>query len=523
MRSTILLITTALLPYSTAAGLYTKASPVLQVDARSYDRLITKSNYTSIVEFYAPWCGHCQNLKPAYEKAAAAVDGIARVAAVNCDEEDNKSFCSSMGVQGFPTLKIVKPGKSKDGKKARPVVEDYQGARTAKAIADVMADKVPNHVTRLKDDAVEGWTQKEPAKPKVLFFSEKGAVSALIKAVAVDFLGSVDVGFVRSTEKSTIAKYALTSFPSVVLLAGDGKEPETYNGEMKKQALIEFVSRAATPNPDANPAQLLQQKAKASSSKKAKASTSAKSAKPSVTAASSSATSGETDATTPEAAPPLAPVQAALQIPILNNEADLQKSCVHSRSATCILAIMPQYTNEENTAKDKETVKALNEISHKHKSRGANMIPAYIVPSATNSLAQRLMSELLEQSVATVGQVGLLVINAKRGWWTRYTGTVHTQAAIEDWIDGIRFGEHTKSNLPEGLVQEIQQEEAPKPVKPVQPDDDDDDDDKPIELQWEDLAGTGGDLGNGLRYEWVEVDDDYVPEQDRHEVIRDEL
>jgi len=523
MRSTILLITTALLPYSTAAGLYTKASPVLQVDARSYDRLITKSNYTSIVEFYAPWCGHCQNLKPAYEKAAAAVDGIARVAAVNCDEEDNKSFCSSMGVQGFPTLKIVKPGKSKDGKKARPVVEDYQGARTAKAIADVMADKVPNHVTRLKDDAVEGWTQKEPAKPKVLFFSEKGAVSALIKAVAVDFLGSVDVGFVRSTEKSTIAKYALTSFPSVVLLAGDGKEPETYNGEMKKQALIEFVSRAATPNPDANPAQLLQQKAKASSSQKAKASTSAKSAKPSVTAASSSATSGETDATTPEAAPPLAPVQAALQIPILNNEADLQKSCVHSRSATCILAIMPQYTNEENTAKDKETVKALNEISHKHKSRGANMIPAYIVPSATNSLAQRLMSELLEQSVATVGQVGLLVINAKRGWWTRYTGTVHTQAAIEDWIDGIRFGEHTKSNLPEGLVQEIQQEEAPKPVKPVQPDDDDDDDDKPIELQWEDLAGTGGDLGNGLRYEWVEVDDDYVPEQDRHEVIRDEL
>jgi len=181
---------------------------------------------------------------------------------------------------------------------------------------------------------------------------------------------------------------------------------------------------------------------------------------------------------------------------------------------------MPQYTNEERTIQDKETIKALNEISHKHRSRGSNMIPAYIVPSATNSLAQRLMSELLEQSVAKVGQVGLLVINAKRGWWTRYTGTSHTQAAIEDWIDGIRFGEHTKSSLPEGLVQEIQQEEAPKPVKPVQPDDGDD---KPIELKMEDLNGMGGDLGNGLRYEWVEVDEDYVPEQDRHEVIRDEL
>lgn len=46
----------ALLPSSaSAAGLYLKTSPVLQVDASNYDRLITKSNYTSIVEFYAPW------------------------------------------------------------------------------------------------------------------------------------------------------------------------------------------------------------------------------------------------------------------------------------------------------------------------------------------------------------------------------------------------------------------------------------------------------------------------------------
>ena len=36
------------LPAAQAAGLYTKSSPVLQVDAKNYDRLITKSNYTSV-------------------------------------------------------------------------------------------------------------------------------------------------------------------------------------------------------------------------------------------------------------------------------------------------------------------------------------------------------------------------------------------------------------------------------------------------------------------------------------------
>jgi hypothetical protein len=38
----------ALMPAAQAAGLYTKNSPVLQVDGKSYERLIAKSNYTSV-------------------------------------------------------------------------------------------------------------------------------------------------------------------------------------------------------------------------------------------------------------------------------------------------------------------------------------------------------------------------------------------------------------------------------------------------------------------------------------------
>ena len=69
--------------------------------------------------FYAPWCGHCQNLKPAYDKVASSLKGIVKVAAIDCDDEKNKRTCSEYGVQGFPTLKIFSPSN----RKGKPSIE----------------------------------------------------------------------------------------------------------------------------------------------------------------------------------------------------------------------------------------------------------------------------------------------------------------------------------------------------------------------------------------------------------------
>jgi protein disulfide-isomerase A6 len=87
---------------------------------------VLEQDGVALVAFYAPWCGHCKNLAPAFDKAAAALQGIGSLVAVDATAE--KSLGSTYGVQGFPTIKMFGFDKKKPA--------DYQGGRDAKAIVD---------------------------------------------------------------------------------------------------------------------------------------------------------------------------------------------------------------------------------------------------------------------------------------------------------------------------------------------------------------------------------------------------
>lgn len=110
----------------TALALYPSSSDVVTLTASNFDRLVGESNAIWIVEFFAPWCGHCKALVPEYSKAAAALKGVAKVGAINCDEE--KSLAGRFGIQGFPTIKVFGADKKKP--------KDYSGPRTAQGLAD---------------------------------------------------------------------------------------------------------------------------------------------------------------------------------------------------------------------------------------------------------------------------------------------------------------------------------------------------------------------------------------------------
>lgn len=53
------------------AALYPSSSDVIELTPDNFDRRVIQGDEVWIVEFFAPWCGHCKNLVPEYSKAAS--------------------------------------------------------------------------------------------------------------------------------------------------------------------------------------------------------------------------------------------------------------------------------------------------------------------------------------------------------------------------------------------------------------------------------------------------------------------
>lgn len=396
-----------------------------------------------IVEFYAPWCGHCQNLKPAYEKAANKLDGLAKVAAIDCDDDANKQFCGAMGVKGFPTLKTVRPAKKAGGK---PVVEDYQGARTASGIVEAVVSKINNHVTRVTDKDLDAFLADD--KPKAVLFTEKGTTSALLRSLAIDFLDVVSVGQIRSKEAKAVEKFGIDKFPTFVLIPAGDKEPLKYDGELKKKDMVEFLKQVGQPNPDPAPAKA---KSKPKSNKKKESDTKAD-------AKSKKEAEASSESTTESAEPPAdkpASTSEEISISVAANMEALTEKCLHSKANTCILALLPASDSSEDGAR---VVSSLSRLNTKYIHGNRQLFTFLSVPNNIEGL------DAVRKSLDLTADIELVAVNARRAWWRRYQGDFGLES-VEAWIDAIRMGEGSKSKLPKDIiVQEPEETPAETPV-----------------------------------------------------------
>eukprot|EP00466_Bigelowiella_natans_P011297 jgi/Bigna1/87273/estExt_fgenesh1_pg.C_180143 len=137
----VALLFTLLLPPSLLTN--AEDSAVITLTDSNFDALTAEGSW--ILDFYAPWCGHCKRLEPEYEKAAKEMKGSVSFGKVDCTKWTG--LRSRFGVKGYPTLKFMRDGE----------LRDYRGGRTQKDLvnyAKALSGEPVLPVTREMVDAI---------------------------------------------------------------------------------------------------------------------------------------------------------------------------------------------------------------------------------------------------------------------------------------------------------------------------------------------------------------------------------
>eukprot|EP00200_Dunaliella_tertiolecta_P006573 CAMPEP_0202346832 /NCGR_PEP_ID=MMETSP1126-20121109/5451_1 /ASSEMBLY_ACC=CAM_ASM_000457 /TAXON_ID=3047 /ORGANISM="Dunaliella tertiolecta, Strain CCMP1320" /LENGTH=437 /DNA_ID=CAMNT_0048938291 /DNA_START=34 /DNA_END=1347 /DNA_ORIENTATION=- len=249
---------------------YSSSSPVVSLDASNFKSRI-KNAGGALVEFYAPWCGHCKALSPTYEQVARAMKGSVMVAAVDADA--HSSLASEYGIKGFPTIKFVYA----DGDKIK--TSDYNGQRSAKDLINFAFDKAKSLALKRigekpssggssgggggggSDSGFYGGTsvvtltdsnfRDQVTKSKDLWMVEfyapwcghcKALKPAWIESAA-ELKGKVNFGAVDCTvHQGLCSQFGVQGYPTIKFFGSSKASPEDYNMGRDSSSITTFAT-----------------------------------------------------------------------------------------------------------------------------------------------------------------------------------------------------------------------------------------------------------------------------------------
>eukprot|EP00731_Ephydatia_muelleri_P016571 Em0009g995a len=220
------------------AGVIAENSDVLDLNADNFKDSIADESII-LVEFFAPWCGHCKKLAPEYEQAATQLKKETPpipLAKVDCPA--NQDLCQKYGVSGYPTLKIFRDGE---------LSSDYNGPRTADGIVSVMKKQSgPSSRVIESVEVLKAFLEDKEHSVVGFFTSAESKLQKAFKATADSLRESFR--FAHSDKPEVLAAYGITEekvtlFQPPKLQTKLEEVSKTYGGSHKTSELSDFIKK----------------------------------------------------------------------------------------------------------------------------------------------------------------------------------------------------------------------------------------------------------------------------------------
>jgi protein disulfide-isomerase A1 len=229
------IILSCLLAYTCQSAEIKLEEDVLVLTKDNFDEAI-KQHKNLLVEFYAPWCGHCKALAPEWAKAAgdlAAKNSEIKLGKVDATQE--ASLAEKFGVQGYPTIKFFRDGAP----------TEYGGGRVAPEIISWLEKKTGPPFTTLNN--VEEAKKFIDSKDVVVMGFFKDTTSAEAKAFESTASSTDDVTFGITSNADVFVDSEVKGSNGVVLFKKFDEKRNNFEGTYDVESIKKFIAENQLP------------------------------------------------------------------------------------------------------------------------------------------------------------------------------------------------------------------------------------------------------------------------------------
>ncbi|XP_062015162.1 protein disulfide isomerase-like 1-4 [Rosa rugosa] len=203
---------------------------VVVLKGANFSETIKKNRFV-LVEFYAPWCGHCQALAPEYAAAATELKG-GDVVLAKIDATEENELSQEYDVQGFPTIFFFSDG----------VHKPYTGQRTKEAIVTWIKKKTGPGISNVT--TVEDAERILTSETKFVLGFLNSLVGPESDELAAASRLEDDVNFYQTVDPKVAKLFHIDSEakrPALVLIKKEDEKLSYFAGKFDKSAIAEFV------------------------------------------------------------------------------------------------------------------------------------------------------------------------------------------------------------------------------------------------------------------------------------------